>query len=115
MSWSGDHSSCGKARREAKKDKRRRVKEAKRRERRRDREVTERYGARGHGSCGRKVRHATELYALRAASESMRRSMRDGDGTPLWVYRCEMCGGWHLTSHPDAGTGDYFGWEDDDG
>ena len=109
MSRKGDHETQSKVRRQAKKDKRRRGKQARKRERRRDKEVTERFGRRGHGSCGRKVRYSTELYARRRAMAIMCH-----DGVKLWVYPCEYCGGWHLTSHPEPGTGDYFGWEDKD-
>lgn len=97
----GDHISPTKKQRTAAKRARRGRKHARREQRRRDRRVTAEHGSRGHGSCGRKVRHRTECDALRAALAAMRRG-----APPLWVYSCRMCGGWHLTSHPDGGTGD---------
>lgn len=44
------------------------------------------------GGCGKR-RHTTQLAAIASA---LRCSARRG--TPLRVYRCPNCGGWHLTS-----------------
>ena len=110
MSRGGDHETQSKVQRQAAKAKKRRGKQARRRERRRDKEVTQRYGKRGHSSCGRKVRYVSEVVALRTAIANMR---RDRD-IKLWVYQCPYCSGWHLTSHPEPGTGDYFGEVDGD-
>ena len=42
-------------------------------------------------ACAGKVRHETELLALGAAVKACHR-------TPLRVYPCRECHGWHLTS-----------------
>lgn len=47
----------------------------------------------GHKRCG-KIRHATQRSAIRSAIASWFMS----GGTPLRVYRCPDCSGWHLTS-----------------
>ena len=62
----------------------------------RDRWVTEVWEQRGHGSCGRKVRFRCLHEATRFAYDHHLRR-------PLWAYRCEFCGGWHLTRHPEDG------------
>lgn len=58
----------------------------------RDKKVTDEHGEQGHWSCGRKKRyrsrHGAEIY------------MRWHPTRNLSVYKCEYCGGWHLTSHP---------------
>jgi len=48
-------------------------------------------------TCCRKVRYGTELEARQAAERGSRER-----GKPLWVYKsaCDVCDGWHLTSHP---------------
>lgn len=44
-----------------------------------------------------KIMYHDRLQAQRAADESLRER-----GIELWVYRCEYCGSWHLTSRdPD--------------
>ena len=52
-------------------------------------------------SCG-KNRYPSERVAIRSALRSSRRG-----GTPLRVYRCDRCHGWHLTKmavwHPSYG------------
>ena len=70
-----------------------------RRERReRDAQMTMEYGERGHRSCGKKRRYETEEEATRYAYKCM-----SHPGVPLLrVYRCSLCGGWHLTSAPNA-------------
>lgn len=93
-----DHQSVGKHQRKAAKAARRARKRSRAADRRRDREVTERHGRAGHGSCGRKNRYRTERDALATALRAMRRG-----APPLWVYPCPLCGGWHLTSHPRGG------------
>ena len=99
MSVGGKHESCGKGRRQAAKRERRKRKRARALDRERDRRVTAEHGREGHGSCGRKRRYPSEVIALQAALHAMRRG-----APPLWVYRCTLCDGWHLTSHPRAGT-----------
>ena len=74
--------------------KRRRRRKAEREQALRDAWVTEVWGKRGHGACGRKVRF---------------RCMRDAEdfatahhlARPIWAYRCPYCSGWHLTRHPE--------------
>ena len=107
MSRDGDHETQSKVRRQVRKAEKRRGKQARKRERRRDREVTEKYGKRGHSSCGRKVRYVSELVARRTAMAAMVRE----DGLKLWVYPCDYCKGWHLTSHPEPGTGEYLDYK----
>ena len=81
-----------------KKERRRRRRRARRLRRRRDVESVEVAGVRGHGSCGRKVRYPT-----RQGAETFAASVRARFGATLpeqTAYRCALCGGWHLTSHP---------------
>lgn len=86
------------------KERRRRRRRARRLRRRRDVESVEVAGDRGHGSCGRKVRYPT-----RQGAETFAASVRARFGAALpeqVAYRCSLCGGWHLTSHPrDDGSG----------
>jgi hypothetical protein len=49
------------------------------------------------GSCVRKSRYRTQQVALVVAA----RCTADR-GTPLHVYSCGLCGGWHLTSRIPA-------------
>lgn len=44
---------------------------------------------------GGKVRHPN-----RRAAESLRRELQAKDGQPMWSYRCQNCGDWHLTREP---------------
>ena len=46
-------------------------------------------------SCESKNRYATEWDAREAIA-----SCAEYGRTGLSCYRCEFCGGWHLTSHP---------------
>ncbi len=78
---------------------RKRRRDRERRRRRRDDAVTAKAGRRGHQECGRKARYAT----LRMAQQIADRRMALG-APQLWVYLCPHCNGWHLTSHPKAGT-----------
>lgn len=41
-----------------------------------------------------KIMYHDKLKALRAADRSLLER-----GEQLWVYRCQYCGSWHLTSH----------------
>jgi hypothetical protein len=65
----------------------------------RDRLMTRLYGRRGHGSCGRKTRYKDEGSARVAARKLQRSATRH-----IYVYHCELCDGWHLTSHPKDGA-----------
>lgn len=60
--------------------------------RQRNKEMTRRYGVSGHRQCGKKMRYPSEesanVVALRRGIES---------GVHLRVYRCPLCGGWHIT------------------
>ena len=49
--------------------------------------------------CTRKRRYASEAEAKKAAERSSRRK----DAPKIFVYRCEYCGGWHLTHHRPRG------------
>ena len=44
-------------------------------------------------SCTRKKRYASRVEASKAAATNARRK----DAPQLFVYECELCGGWHLT------------------
>ena len=44
-------------------------------------------------SCTRKKRYASRVEASKAAASNARRK----DAPQLFVYECELCGGWHLT------------------
>lgn len=58
------------------------------------------FGGSGLGSCGRKVRFSTRQGAEAWAAGT---EARYGHGSrPQVPYRCGLCGGWHLTSHPRA-------------
>ena len=54
----------------------------------------QREGAHRAKSCERKNRYDTKLDAEDAIARSAGRGVRG-----LTCYRCEFCGGWHLTSH----------------
>jgi len=45
-----------------------------------------------HG-CERKRRYETRVEAQKAAALARRRK----DAPAIYVYRCQFCGGWHLT------------------
>lgn len=45
-----------------------------------------------------KIMYHDKAKALRAADQSLMER-----GARLWVYRCQYCGSWHLTSH-EPGT-----------
>ena len=53
-----------------------------------------REGAYRKKSCDRKNRYDTKLDAQDAIARSDDRGVRG-----LTCYKCEFCGGWHLTSH----------------
>lgn len=44
-------------------------------------------------ACERKQRFESKAEAQKAASRGSRRK----DAPQLYAYRCELCGGWHLT------------------
>jgi hypothetical protein len=54
-------------------------------------------------NCDHKRRHADECQARAAAMDRL--SMPSVDVDRLWIYRCPVCNGWHLTSkHRSAAT-----------
>ena len=69
----------------------------------RDKKVTDEHGKAGHGSCGRKKR-----YRSRHGAETY---IRWHPTKGLSAYKCEFCGGWHLTSHPRPVQEDVDGGE----
>ena len=73
--------------------KRRRKRKAERERALRDAWVTEVWGRRGHGGCGRKLRFRC-LHEARTFAEAHAWHAK------WWAYRCPYCNGWHLTSHP---------------
>ena len=75
--------------------KRRRLRKLERERMLRDKWVTEVWGRRGHGACGRKVRFRCRHEASQFVEHHRLRR-------PVWAYRCRYCGGWHITSHPEA-------------
>ena len=92
----GRHGPDGSAKRERERLRRRR--RERRERRRRDRAATEAAGWQGHGSCGRKARFATRQEAESWAAGVVARHGPASAGQV--AYRCGLCGGWHLTSHP---------------
>lgn len=78
-------------RREMRRERKRENRNARERKRR-DKKVTDKYGKVAHGSCGRKTRFRSES----TANRYIERHPTLG----LACYKCEYCGGWHLTSHP---------------
>lgn len=46
--------------------------------------------------CEGKRRYSDE-FGARAAGQVAREEM----GKPFWIYKCEVCRGWHLTSKPN--------------
>lgn len=77
--------------RELKREKKR-IRKRNRERKRRDDKVTDKYGKVAHGSCGRKTRFRSETTAQRYIERH--------STLGLACYKCEFCGGWHLTSHP---------------
>lgn len=51
-----------------------------------------------HVTCRKKRRYPDELTARAAAMWSISQSETER----LWVYACELCKGWHLTSRPNG-------------
>ncbi|MCI1890418.1 hypothetical protein [Bifidobacterium crudilactis] len=51
-------------------------------------------------SASSKIMYHDQTSARRAAEES-----RVQRGVELWVYRCELCGTWHLTSRAPGSEG----------
>lgn len=85
----------------AERERAKRQRRAERERRRRDREAEEAASWQGHGSCGRKARFATRQEAESWADGNAAR-YGPGHGGQV-AYRCGLCGGWHLTSHPWRG------------
>jgi hypothetical protein len=50
-------------------------------------------------ACDRKRRYETSVEAKKAAESASRRA----DAPRIYVYRCEFCGGWHLTHRKPRG------------
>jgi hypothetical protein len=61
-------------------------------QKRRARYVANKYGDEGMRMCGSKMAYATQADALVAATVNARYA------ASLRVYRCPICGKWHLTS-----------------
>ena len=59
-------------------------------------------------SDSNKIMYADKIRALQAASDCLRER-----GTRLWVYKCNYCSTWHLTSSPpiESGLGGLFSEE----
>lgn len=79
----------------------------KRRKRRRDdrkraREAIAEAGEMGERSCARKYRYANVQEAMSHAERI--RALYGNDRLVQTAYRCDLCGGWHLTSHPWRGS-----------
>ena len=64
---------------------------------RREELAEERDAARRWSACEKKNRYATRADAEDALAACEAHGTRG-----LHIYRCEYCGGWHLTSHPKA-------------
>ena len=74
-----------------------RERRAERRERERRRERLEREGMwQVVSACAKKRRYVT----YEQARAVVRHREREG-GEPLFIYRCEYCGGWHITHEAD--------------
>ena len=56
-------------------------------------------------ACARKERHADEFGARVAAQRSLH-DVRRSAVPRLWVYRCDCCRGWHLTSRSSMHWGE---------
>ena len=65
------------------------------RERRHERLVNE-HMYRAANSCAKKRRYVTYDQARATA-----RFCEESEGRPLYIYKCEFCGGWHLTHQAD--------------
>ena len=89
------HASPSGAQRERLKRKAKARRKSKRRDRKRRRSVIEEYGDQGYWSCGRKNRYKTKELADAVAFVGTMNS-----GIEISTYKCKLCGGWHLTSHP---------------
>lgn len=76
---------------------RRQLRRRRRADRRRRRRAEEAAGWQGVGSCGRKVRFASRANAEEFAVAA---SLMWPGSRPQVAYECELCGGWHLTTHP---------------
>lgn len=72
--------------------KEKRQRKSERERQRRDKKVSDKYGKVAHGSCGRKTRFKSE--------SSANRYIERHPTLELACYKCDFCGGWHLTSHP---------------
>ncbi|MCI1634735.1 hypothetical protein [Bifidobacterium sp.] len=55
-------------------------------------------------SASSKIMYHDQVSARRAAEDS-----RIQRGVELWVYRCELCGSWHLTSRSPDSTAAFEG------
>lgn len=47
--------------------------------------------------CTSKNRYTDEFTA-----RAMGQCQEERHGLPLWLYRCDLCRGWHLTKHPQS-------------
>lgn len=52
--------------------------------------------------CDNKHRWADELAAIAGAIHAFEK-YHNSKGESLWVYRCPLCKGWHLTKKPQRG------------
>lgn len=93
-----DPSSARRREERAEREARRARRRLERERRRRDRRATADASWQGHGSCGRKVRFDTRQSAETWAAGNRARFGPSCAGQV--AYRCELCGGWHLTSRP---------------
>lgn len=84
---------CMRAERNIRKSIKRRNKERRAERRERSKEYTTRYEI---GTCGRKRRYPSRI----AAENSAEYLKLVHDGKVLFPYHCNLCDGWHLTSHP---------------
>lgn len=71
----------------------RRVRKRKREEERKRRATFEKYGYLAYGSCTRKRR-------FNRLSNAKKWQRWHPQYKNLSIYKCELCGGWHFTSHP---------------
>lgn len=60
--------------------------------RERDEMARKKRGSAGHRQCGRKLRYPDEITAVLKAQR-----ISAEKGIDLFVYHCDICGGWHLT------------------